>query len=291
MSHSHSHADNKEERFSVPLFLFTILASLVGMGAFMAFVFPETWQAQLEAGWLSFLIVFLAAHAVCAFGEFFFHRYILHAPLFPFLSYFYKQHTLHHALTRIGYRRLGPAEEEIPCLVEVDNRYPIEHDHQREASFFPWYSLLVFTLVASPLLILFQWLFPAQPIFFGGVLAIAFSMTLYELLHAVEHLPRASWDRLLLHPRYSRFWRKAYAFHLRHHADIRCNEAISGFFGLPLPDFIFGTYIDPATLYNHGSQTSPEQFNSPQPRFGFIRWLDARAESVVRDRREKRRRA
>ena len=40
--------------------------------------------------------------------------------------------------------------------------------------------------------------------------------------------------------------------HLRHHADIRCNEGISGVFGIPIYDFIFGTYVDPSTLYIHG---------------------------------------
>ena len=143
----------------------------------------------------------------------------------------------------------------------------------------------MFSLVVTPLLVLGQWLFPAAPFFLAGYLAVAWSLALYELIHAVEHWPQDTWDRLIGHPRHGRFWRKAYAFHLRHHADIRCNEGISGIFGLPLVDFILGTYVDPETLYTHGTRVDAAQFNSPRPRFGFIRWLDRKADEAVKNRR------
>ncbi len=291
----HSHGGKLEEKFSPWLFIVTVILSLAGLYAVLAFAFPGLWRTQLAAGWLPFVIAFVAVHS--GIFEYFFHRYILHAPLVPMLSYFYKQHTLHHALTHIGYHRSKISNAEVPGLIENDsthiarNTFPIEEEKQHEASYFPWYSLLVFSLAVTPLLALGQWLFPALPMFFAGYLAVAFSMALYELIHAVEHWPQDTWDRLIEHPRYGRIWRKAYAFHLRHHADIRCNEGISGIFGLPLVDFVLGTYVDPETLYTHGEQVHSDEFISPRPRFAFIRWLDRRADEAVKNRRAARRAA
>ena len=95
----------------------------------------------------------------------------------------------------------------------VHNTVPIEEKKQHEASYFPWYSLLVFALIVTPFLALAQWLLPTAPVFLAGYLAVAWSLSLYELIHAVEHWPQDTWDRLVEHPRYGRIWRKAYAFH------------------------------------------------------------------------------
>ncbi len=283
----HSHAADHEEKFSPWTFIATILVTLVVLFGALALIFPGVWKAQLAATWIAFAVTFLIVHAFAGVFEFFFHRYILHAPLIPFLSYFYRQHTLHHALTRIGYHKTKRGTEEIPGLVEnvVHNTFPIEEEKQHEASYFPWYSLLVFALIITPFMAIAQWLLPTAPIFLASWLAVAWSLSLYELIHAVEHWPQDTWDRLVEHPKYGRIWRKAYAFHLRHHADIRCNEAISGVFGLPLVDFVFGTYIDPETLYTHGKPVDPKEFVSPQPRFAFIRWLDRRADQSIQNRR------
>ncbi len=282
----HSIGGKIEPKFSAVLFLITIGLSLAALCGLMALLLPDLWAVQLAASWPALLAVFLSVHVAAGFGEFFFHRYVLHAPLIPWLSYFYRQHTLHHALTRVGYRKVRPGAEETPCLVE--NHYPIETEKQYEASYFPWYSLVGFSLGASVILAPVQWLLPSAPIFLSGFLAIAWSLALYELIHAVEHWPQATWDRLVNHPRFGGFWRKAYAFHLRHHADIRCNEAISGVFGLPVVDVILGTYVDPETLYRHGQTAPATEFVSPRPRFGLIRWLDRRAEQSVEHRRRKR---
>jgi hemolysin III len=282
----HSHGGKIEPKFSVTLFLLTIGISLAVLLGALALIAPGVWHAQLSAGWVSLIVVFLIVHCINAFVEFFFHRYVLHAPLIPFLSHFYKQHTRHHALTRVGYQKAKKGKPAMPCLVE--NRYPIVDEKQYEASFFPWYTLGAFALLASCLFAPAQWLLPHAPIFLGGFLALAWSLSLYELIHAIEHWPQATWDRLVSHPAQGRFWRKAYAFHLRHHADIRCNEAISGVFALPLPDFIFGTYVDPETLYRQGQQIDAREFVSPKPRFGLIRWLDRRAEKAIKHRRQRR---
>jgi len=283
----HAHGGKSEPKFSALLFLLTVALTLAGLFGLLAWIAPGVWRTQLAAGWPALFATFCAVHVAAAFTEFFFHRYVLHAPLLPFLSYFYKQHTRHHALTRVGYQKSRHSGGEIPCLVE--NRYPIEEEKQYEASYFPWYSLLVFSLLAALVLAPVQWLLPSAPVFLGGFLAIAWSLSLYELIHAVEHWPQATWDRLLAHPRLGGFWRKAYAFHLRHHADIRCNEAISGVFGLPVVDWMLGTYVDPETLYRHGSTARPEEFVSPRPRFSLIRWLDRQADEAVKRRRYQRR--
>jgi hemolysin III len=286
----HSHGGHIEPKFSATLFIITVSVSLAALFGILALVAPGVWQAQLAASWQAILATFLVGHLLAAFVEFFFHRYVLHAPLIPFLSYFYKQHTLHHALTRVGYQKAKNGQGQVPVLVETMavNLYPIEKEPQYEASYFPWYTLAVFAALGTIIFAPLQWLMPTVPVFLGGYLAIAWSLLLYELIHAIEHWPQATWDRLIEHPRLGRFWRKAYAFHLRHHADIRSNEAISGFFALPVPDLILGTYLDPETLYTHGQPVHPKEFISPHPRFGLIRWLDRQAEDAVKRRRKKR---
>ena len=282
---NHHHGTKKEPKFSVTLFIITVTLTFAGLCAVLALAAPGVWRAQLAAPWWMLAIVIVAAHCAAGVFEFFFHRYVLHAPLLPLLSHFYKQHTLHHALTRVGFQRAKKGQAAMPYLVE--NHYPIEHEKQYEASYFPWFTLVAFVGGGCVFFVPAQWLLPQYPIFLGGFIGITFSLCLYEIVHAIEHWPQATWDRLVSQPTMGPFWRKAYAFHLRHHADIRCNESISGIFGLPLPDLILGTYIDPATLYTHGRTADPKEFVSPRPRFAIIRWLDERAEHSIKRRRQR----
>lgn len=275
--------------FSVSLFLLTIAITLGGLFIALAWIFPALWEAQLAASLASFAAVFVGMHVFSGLMEYFFHRYVLHAPLFGAMSYFYKQHTLHHALTRVVHRPSAVTGETLPVLVEVENRYPIVEEHQHESSFFPWYTLIVFSLLVTPLLIVGHLLWPSAPWFLAGWLGVTFSLALYEFVHAVEHWPEHRWHALIARPRTGRFWRKAYAFHLRHHADIRCNEGISGVFGLPIFDVLFGTYVDPNTLYMNGTTTQPTEFRSPVPSFFLIRWLDKLSDAAVKRRRDVRR--
>src|SRR2546423_534606 len=114
--------------------------------------------------------------------------------------------------------------------------------------------------------------------------ALAVSLTLYEVLHAINHWPFEKWEPLIRHRFWGRFWMPAYAFHLRHHAVIDCNESISGFFGLPVADWTFGTCVIPQTVYADGEEWKPDEFRSPRPRW-LIRQLDRWAEKVVERRR------
>lgn len=269
-----------EEQFSLPLFVFTIAVSLAGLAIMLKLVAPDAvWEAQF-AGVLPFVAAFLVMHLVTAFIEFIFHRWVLHKPVVPFLSHFYKQHTLHHSLTRIG-KRFTPGGREVPY---VENIYPVTTLEQGEASFFPWFTMAIFAVIVTPLLVLLHWLAPGLPWFFAGYAAVAFGLSLYEVFHAIEHWDFDRWAPLIEHPRYGWFWRKVYSFHLRHHAVIDCNEAISGFFTLPVFDWLFGTFVLPRSLYVDGSEWQASEFTSPRP-IAPIRWIDRQADAIVKARR------
>jgi hemolysin III len=270
-----------EEEFSLPLFLFTIGTSLAGLAVLLKFVAPDSvWLAQLSATPLQFVAAFLAITMFNCFVEYVFHRYVLHKPVVPFLSQFYRQHTLHHNLTRIG-RRRTPGGRDVPF---IENIYPITQPEQNEASFFPWYTLAIFAGIVTPLLAGLHWLAPSFPWFFAGYAALAGSIFLYEIFHAIEHWSFEKWGPLIEHPRVGWFWRKVYSFHLRHHAVIDSNEAISGFFTLPVADWVFGTFILPKSLYADGTEWQPAEFVSPRP-CALIRWCDEKSDAIVKNRR------
>jgi hemolysin III len=281
MADSASSPSHVEEEFSVPLFLFTLVASLAGLVGLLKVAAPDAmWQAQVSSTVWHFAEAFLAITMLNCFVEYVFHRYVLHKPVVPFLSHFYKQHTLHHSLTRIG-RRRTPGGRDVPY---VENIYPILAEEQHEASFFPWYTLAIFAGIVTPLLLALQWLTPSLPWFFAGYAALAASLCLYEVFHAIEHWSFERWAPLIEHPQMGWFWRKVYSFHLRHHAVIDCNEAISGFFTLPVADVLLGTFILPKSLYVDGSEWKEEEFTSPRPS-ALIRWCDQKSDELIKRRR------
>jgi hemolysin III len=277
---SRTTSETKTEAFSLPLFTLTVLLTLVGLCAALRLVAPWVWTMQFVSPLWKLGAMFGLISLVNAVIEFFFHRYVLHTPAIPFLRRLYRQHTLHHALTRIARK---PSRDGRGLLF-IENKFPIIEPEQGEASFFPWYSLAIFALILTPLLALLQWLIPGYPWFLGGFAALATSLTLYEVLHAINHWPFEKWQPLLEHRFWGTFWRPVYAFHLRHHAVTDCNESISGFFGLPLSDWIFGTCVIPQTIYAEGEEWVPDKFASPRPR-GFIRRLDQWAAKTVQARR------
>lgn len=268
------------EEFSLPLFVLTVLATLAGLLAALRLFVPGIWTEQFLPPAGKGAVAFLVISLVNAGMEYFFHRYVLHTPAVPFLRRLYKQHTLHHALTRIARKQSRDGRG----ILFIENKFPITEPEQGEASFFPWYSMAVFAAVLTPLLALLQWLLPSFPWFLGGFAALAVSLTLYEVLHAINHWPFEKWEPLIRHRVWGKFWQPAYAFHLRHHAVTDCNESISGFFGLPMADWVFGTCVIPQTVYAEGEEWSPEKFRSPTPR-RFIRRLDEWADRVVQRRR------
>lgn len=261
--------------FSSVVFSVTIIATLLVFFVSVRIITPDLYERNLDSPLWKWIVVFLTSHLVYAFAEFFFHRYVLHRP-FPYFTSLHKQHTLHHGLTRV---KLLSIPNQMGDTGKVFNRYPIVEDKQHEASYFPWFSLGAFTAVFLPFVIIGQYVFPTFPITFCAVLALAWSLSLYEIVHMIEHLSfEKFWLKKICHERFGRIWEKLYCFHLRHHANILLNENISGFFTIPVADFVFRTYAPWSRAYLEGEMVSSQEFEAFTPRpCALIRYLDTLA--------------
>jgi hemolysin III len=253
--------DHQTEHFSLPQFLAVNIGTLAIIFAGLKLLTPVVWAMQINTPLPIIAATFVGAHLVNAFVEYFFHRYVLHAQVIPFFAHFYQAHNTHHDLTKV---------EQVTITT---NKFPITEEPQHESSFFPWWSLLVFSIFLTPIYALAWYLFPELPIFVAGYAALFWSMLLYELFHAAWHWPIETWTPLFAQKRAGRFWHYIYTFHLRHHANVRCNESVSGFFGLPLPDLLFGTYLPSNTRFPDQTIVPTEEYRSPKP-YLLIRLLD-----------------
>ena len=253
--------DRQTEHFSLTNFLIVNIGTLAVIFAGLKIFLPNIWNAQAHAPITAIAVTFVVAHFGNAFVEYFFHRYVLHAQVIPFFAHFYEAHNLHHHLT------------DVTQVVVTSNKFPIIEEPQHESSFFPWWSLLAFSTFLTPLYILIWYKFPNVPIFIAGYASLFWSMLLYELFHAAWHWPLSIWTPLFAKKHTGVFWHIIYTFHLRHHANVRCNESVSGFFGLPLPDLLFGTYVPSATRFPDQTQVPATEYRSPRP-YLFIRLLD-----------------
>jgi len=255
-------------RFSIARFSAQMVLQLAIVLAGFRYLLPRVWESEIAAGGMALLLAFLGTHLGLCFFEWFFHRYVLHHVAFRTLGKFATDHRKHHSLTAI---KLRPSETGSGRIIL--NEYPIVEPEQYEASAFPWYALLAFWVIFTPVLVGLKLLFPGAPILLGGYVAIWWSLCGYEIFHAVEHLPYEWWEQHTAHPRLGRLWTKVYGFHHMHHANISCNEAISGFFGLPVADWAFGTYYQPRELLLHGRKATAKDFHLPTPR-PFVKSLD-----------------
>jgi hemolysin III len=255
-------------RFSIVRFLLLAVLQVAVLFFGLHWAFPGFWRRELAAGPLAIVLVFVAFHLLLAFFEWFFHRYVLHFVTTPVLRKFAREHRHHHSLTAV---RLRPTSEGSHRVIL--NEYPITQPEQFESSAFPFYALTAFWAVFTPLLVGLQLAWPRLPVVLGGLAAITWSMLLYEILHAINHWPYEWWQRAIEHPRFGAFWRPLYGFHLMHHANIGCNEAISGFFSLPVPDWCFGTYHQPKQLLLEGRRATAEEFKVRRPS-RIVLWLD-----------------
>jgi hemolysin III len=255
-------------KFSIWRFCLLITVQCAALFLGIRTLAPGLWSRQVDAGWVALLFVFIGQHLLNAFSEWTFHRYILHTAPFSWVKRMAREHRHHHRLTAI---QLEPADDGEGRVVL--NCYPITEPTQYEASAFPWWALLGFWAFFSLFLIPLQLLLPRLPILLGGYAAIAWSLICYEVLHAIEHRPYEWWERAVEHPRAGRFWKQFYGFHHMHHANIRCNEAIGGFFTLPIADWVFGTYHQPEELLLHGRMATAREFKIHKPR-RIVQWLD-----------------
>jgi len=257
-----------KKRFSILRFSVQMAAQYALLLVAFRFLLPGLWARQFATGWLGLLVVFLGMHLVLCFFEWWFHRYVLHSITTRWLAWFARGHRSHHSLTPI---RLQPVSEGSDRFVL--NRYPIVEETQYPDSAFPIYATAGFMLFFTPLLAVLQWLLPNLPVLLGGYTAITWSMGLYEILHAIEHKPYEWWKGATEHPRLGSMWRRLYGFHHMHHANTACNEAISGFFGMPLADWALGTYHQPRELLLEGRVATAKDFAVPPPPV-LVRWLD-----------------
>jgi len=258
-----------QKKFSILWFGIQVVGQYAGLLVAFRFLLPKVWARQFAAGWLALLLAFLAAHLSLCFFEWAFHRYVLHSVTSRWLLHFARAHRSHHGLTPIRLQPVAVGSDRY-----VLNRYPIVEEAQHLDSAFPAYAILAFWGFFTPLLIGVQLLLPRAPVLMGGYSAITWSMCLYEILHAIEHRSYDWWKHATEHPRFGAFWRKLYGFHHMHHANISCNEAISGFFSLPIADWAFGTYHQPKDLLLEGRVATAKDFAIPPP-FPFVRWVDS----------------
>jgi len=170
----------ESEQFNLPRFLLTVSITLAALGAALRLLAPGVWADQFLAPAWKGCAAFLTLSLVNCFLEYIFHRYVLHQPAILGLRRFYRQHTRHHALTRIGQKpgRGGRG------IVFIENKFPIVAPEQREALFFPWYSMAIFAGILTPLLAI------------AAMAAALVSLVLRRLLrarrfaHAVRNPPR-----------------------------------------------------------------------------------------------------
>lgn len=257
---------SRPSRFSIPRFALLVAFQVVLLALAWRFLLPGSWARQLALGPGRFAVAFAGTHLIVSFFEWFFHRYVLHGVFVRWLGPFARAHRNHHGLTFIRLGAGAPGTERF-----VLNEYPITGAHQFPDSAFPAYALAAFWALFAPLWIVLQLLLPGLPVLLAGFAAVACSMSLYEILHAVEHFPYEWWKRATEHPRQGWLWRRLYGFHHMHHANIGCNEAISGFFGLPIPDWCLGTYHQPRELLLAGHRATARDFAVPAP----PRWVAA----------------
>ncbi|MBI4948041.1 hypothetical protein HY844_00585 [Candidatus Berkelbacteria bacterium] len=190
------------------------------------------------------------------------------------LRAFEAKHGEHHALTHVKPHNRESTEE----VVVVLNKYPITVFEQIRSSAFPAYALITFVGIFAPIIALLQFTMPGLPWITTGLAAVIWSFYLYEVLHALWHEnPTTSWKTWIELPIVGRLVKSVYGFHLIHHAHHRSNMAISGFFGLPVPDWIFGTYYVPEKLPldNHMTMKRSDYPNPPPP-CKLIAWLDSK---------------
>lgn len=244
-----------------------IALQLAVLLTFIRFTFPYTWEQQMSAGFWNILLTCVGFNVVTCFGEYLFHRYLLHMEPVRFLRTLCSSHLAHHKLTFIGFDDQRKT---------VRSEYPIgDVEHDDQSTFPPW-ALLPFFAFFSPFFAALAFSFPQFPILIGGFTAVAIAHFLYETIHAAYHQPyETHWKPRIESPRFGRVWQLIYGFHQAHHANYKCNMNVAGFYGIPLADILMGTYKQPDAQLHHGAVATKEvaRHLTPKP-YGPIAWLD-----------------
>ncbi len=196
--------------------------------------------------------------------EYFYHRYLLHSAVLPFMSSMHRAHRTHHGLTYVK----APVTPHDPArLVPVDSAFPIEEEHQEESMMFPLWSWPIFVAVFMILLGLpFKLLFPGEPVVISLMLSVTAYYCVYEVWHAALHLPfERFWQPLLDRRSTKPLAQRMYSFHLMHHWRPTSNLAIVGFWGVAVWDHAFRTHRRPERLPVKGAEVSYEDARLSPP--------------------------
>ena len=259
--------ENRTNTRAAPiLFALFVAAQLATLLAGIRYFFRATWEQQVSSGAEAIVLTCLVCNLVLCFGEYFFHRYLLHIETVRFLRAMCTSHLVHHKLTAIRF-------DDIAGTIRSD--YPINDvEHDGQSTFPPW-ALIPFFAFFTPFFAPIAFSFPKLPILIGGYTAIAIAHFSYETLHVVHHQPLSLWERRLQCRRLGWMWRTLYGFHQAHHANYKCNLNVAGFLGIPLADLLFGTYRQPDELLLDGTPGGKESARAltPRPRWP-ISWLD-----------------
>jgi hemolysin III len=262
-----SYESRARNRAAPLLFALWVALQLAAIYALVRLGFRDTWDQHVASGASAMALTGLVCGLVMCFGEFFFHRYILHLETVRFLRALCRSHLDHHKLTAI---RFDGAAGSVRSAYAID---AVERDDQ--ATFPPW-ALLPFFAFFTPFFATIAFSFPHVPILIGGYGAVAVAHFLYEVIHVVHHQPyEPAWRRRLESRVFGWLWRRLYGFHQAHHANYKCNQNVAGFFGVPLADLAFGTYKQPDTLLLDGAPATSEAARrlTPEPRWP-VAWLD-----------------
>lgn len=248
------------------LFAGFIGLQLAAVYAFVRCFFRDTWDAHLASGAGSAILTCLVCNFVFCFGEYFFHRYVLHLETVRFLRELCRSHRAHHKLTSIQFDE---------GTHTVRSMYPIDDVARDDQSTFPPWALIPFFAFFTPFFSVIAFSFPEVPILIAGYAAIGIAHFLYEVIHVIHHQPYEWWKARLESRSFGALWRRVYGFHLAHHANYKCNLNVAGFFGIPVADILFGTYKQPEPLLIDGAIATKEAARrlTPRPRWP-IAWLD-----------------
>ncbi len=236
------------------------LSAVIGLYWWIA---PNVFTKEVANPW-SIVVCTLLLGIPFSLFEYLYHRYLLHSAVLPFISSMHRAHSTHHGLT---YVKAAVTPNDPAKLVPVKSEYPIEHAHQEESMMFPLWSPPIF--IAVFLVVLgfpLKWLLPNQPILISLMIGVAIYLVLYEVWHAILHLPYEKFWKPLMEAKWSRrLFRRLYSFHLMHHWRPTSNLAVVGFWGVAVWDHVFLTHRRPERIPVNGSQVNYEDAELRKP--------------------------
>jgi len=260
-----THDQSKPHRVPFASFFIWTGFQLVLAFILLGLTLPDLLRDELAQP-VSILLWTIALGLPLSAFEYFYHRYLLHSAVLPFMAAMHRAHQTHHGLTAVK----APVSAKEPSkLVPVQNEFPVEEPHQEESMMFPVYSISIFfgiflILLALPL----KLIFPGAPIVVSVLMATTLQYSLYELWHAVTHLPYDRfWRPLIEHRLFGKLGRRVYSFHLMHHWRPSTNLAVVGFWGIAIWDHAFRTHSRPGRLPVAGAVVNYEDAVIKKPLF------------------------